>query len=184
MRFVLQRRAIFRRQNFQKCSETVCCLTFSMCKCASRHSSVQFFDIKNFKKALRSWGVLYIFTSKCPSRHSGVQFLDIFTSKSAPRPWVFSHFHLEMCHSGGNFWFILSPDDSAPVALTGLLFDWPDTRIIEKNTAFRDFWKHLTRMYLLSSDFRAIAASFFWLYFFSSAFHLLFQLSILSEVSI
>ena len=38
-----------------------------------------------------------------------------------------------------NFWFLLWPHDSAPAALTGLLFDWPDTRIIEKHTAFRDF---------------------------------------------
>ena len=38
-----------------------------------------------------------------------------------------------------NFWFRLWAPTSAPAALTGLLFDWPDTRIIWKNTAFRDF---------------------------------------------
>ena len=38
-----------------------------------------------------------------------------------------------------NFWFLLWAPTSAPAALTGLLFDWPGTRIIEKNTAFRDF---------------------------------------------
>ena len=35
-----------------------------------------------------------------------------------------------------NFCFIRWPPDSAPAALTGLLFDWPDTRIIEKTQHF------------------------------------------------
>ena len=77
-----------------------------------------------------------------------------------------------------NFWFIRWPPDSAPAALTGLLFDWPDTRIIEK-----------TQHFATSLTFGAYVSSFFWLsrycIFFlptwlpvSSAF----QLSILSEV--
>ena len=31
-----------------------------------------------------------------------------------------------------NFWFLLWPHESAPAALTGLLFDWPDTGTIKK----------------------------------------------------
>ena len=62
-----------------------------------------------------------------------------------------------------NFWFLLWPHDSAPAALTSLLFDSPDTRIIGKNTAFPDFsniWRGwifflltFALLHLLSSDF-------------------------------
>ena len=41
--------------------------------------------------------------------------------------------------AASNFWFLLWAPTSAPAALTGLLLDCPDTRILEKNTAFRDF---------------------------------------------
>ena len=77
-----------------------------------------------------------------------------------------------------NFWFLLWPHDSAPAALTGLLLDWPDTRIIEK-----------TQHFATSLTFGVDVSSFFWrsrycIFFLptwlpvSSAF----QLSILSEV--
>ena len=77
-----------------------------------------------------------------------------------------------------NFWFLLWAATSAPAALTGLLLDWPGTRIIEK-----------TQHFATSLTFGADVSSFFWLsrycIFFlptwlpvSSAF----QLSILSEV--
>ena len=51
MCFSPQRRAIFRHQNFKKCSETsVFCNIFTS-KCAFRHSGVQFFDIRTSKSA-------------------------------------------------------------------------------------------------------------------------------------
>ena len=52
-----------------------------------------------------------------------------------------------------NFWFIRWPPDSAPAALTGLLFDWPDTRIIEK-----------TQHFVTSLTFSADVSSFTWLW--------------------
>jgi len=61
-----------------------------------------------------------------------------------------------------NFWFILWPPASAPAALTGLLFDWPDTRIIEKTQHFATSLTFGTDVFF-SSDFRAIASSFCWL---------------------
>ena len=91
-----------------------------------------------------------------------------------------------------NFWFLLWPHDSAPAALTSLLFDSPDTRIIEK-----------TEHFATSLTFGAGESSFFWLsryciFFLLTLLHLLtllsadftssicflsaFQLSILSEV--
>ena len=51
-----------------------------------------------------------------------------------------------------NFWCIRRPPDSAPAALTGLLFDWPDTRIIEK-----------TQHFVTSLTFSADVSSFTWL---------------------
>ena len=76
-----------------------------------------------------------------------------------------------------NFWFLLWPHDSAPAALTGLLFDWTDTRIIEK-----------TQHFATSLTFGADVFSFFWLSRYCICFLLTwllysaFQLSILSEV--
>ena len=76
-----------------------------------------------------------------------------------------------------NFWFLLWPHDSAPAALTGLLFDWPDTRIIEK-----------TQHFATSLTFGAGVSSFFWLSRYCIFFLLTWllysasQLSILSEV--
>ena len=61
-------------------------------KCASRHNSVHFFDIK-----VRTWCVLYILISKCASRHNGVHFFDISTSKSGPNLVCFVHFDFKMC---------------------------------------------------------------------------------------
>ena len=91
-----------------------------------------------------------------------------------------------------NFWFLLWPHDSAPAALTSLLFDSPDTRIIGK-----------TQHFATPLTFGADVSSFFWLsryciFFLLTLLHLLtllscdftssicfssaFQLSILSEV--
>ena len=91
-----------------------------------------------------------------------------------------------------NFLFLLWPRDSAPAALTSLLFDSPDTRIIGK-----------TQRFATSLTFGAGVSSFFWLsryciFFLLTLLHLLtllssdfissicfssaFQLSILSEV--
>ena len=49
-----------------------------------------------------------------------------------------------------NFWCLLSAPSSAPAALTSLLLDWPDTRIIEK-----------TQHFATSLTFRAYVSSFF-----------------------
>ena len=74
-----------------------------------------------------------------------------------------------------NFWFLCGPLASAPAALTGLLFDWHDTRIIEK-----------TQHFATSLTFGADVSSFFWLshycifflltwLLYYCAFHLLFN---------
>ena len=97
---------------------------------------------------------------------------------------VFCTFSLEnalLATAACNFWFLLWPHDSAPAALTSLLFDSPDTRIIGK-----------TQHFATSLTFGAGESSFFWLsryciFFLLTLLHLIcfssaFQLSILSEV--
>ena len=66
--FALQRCALVRHLNFQKCSE---------------HGVI--------------WCDLYILTWKFASRYSGVHFFDISTSKSVPSMVWFVHFDLDMC---------------------------------------------------------------------------------------
>ena len=70
-----------------------------------------------------------------------------------------------------NFWFLLWPHDSAPAALTSLLFDSPDTRIVGK-----------TQHFATSLTFGAGDSSFFWLsryciFFLLTLLHLLTLLS-------
>ena len=63
-------------------------------KCASCHSSVQFFDIYPSKTG----HVFSIWRWKRASRHSGVPSFDILTSKSGPNPsFLLKHCELEMC---------------------------------------------------------------------------------------
>ena len=180
MCFSPQRRAIFRHPNFEKCSEDYSFLTFSLPNVLFATAAYNF-SIWTSKSAPKTT-VFNIFTSQCAFRHSGVQFFDIWTSKSAPKLTCFVHFHFKMCFSPQRraiFDFSAEPHDSAPAALTGLLLDWPDTRIIEK-----------TQHFATSLTFGADVSSFFWLsrycIFFLPTWLLYsaFQLSILSEVSI
>ena len=173
-------------------------------KCASRHSGVQFltetlnflafwlgnvllatavcnFSTSQLQKALWDPKLFSILTWKCASRHSGVQFLTETLN--------FLAFWLEnvlLATAACNFWFLLWPHDSAPAALTSLLFDSPDTRIIEKTQHFAtsNIWRGrifflltFALLHLLSSDSTS-SSDFTSSICFSSAF----QLSILSEV--
>ena len=141
MCFSPQRRAIFRHRNFKKCSKTDVLWTFSL-QNVLLATAVYNFPISQVQKVLRSWRVLYIFTSKCASRHSGVLFFDIASTKKCFGPDVFCTCSLQnvlFAAAARDFLFLLWPHDSAPAALTGLHFDWPDTQNHWKNTAFRDF---------------------------------------------
>ena len=97
---------------------------------------------------------------------------------SPQRRTIFRHLNLQKCSehvmfctlslqnvlfttAACNFWCLLSAPTSAPAALTGLLFDWPDTRIIEKTQHFATSLTFRADVYLLSSDFRASASSSF-----------------------
>ena len=73
MFFAPQRRALFRRLNFQKCSKRDVFLAFSLAN-VLRATTACTFSTSQLLKAVPSWGVLYILTWKCASRHNGVQF--------------------------------------------------------------------------------------------------------------
>ena len=107
-------------------------------ECAFRHSGVQFLDI---------W------TSKSGPGLSVFSHFHFRMCFSPQRRTIFRHQNFKKCFehvmfctfslpnvlfatAACNFWCLLSPRTSAPAALTGLLFDWPDTRIIEKTQHF------------------------------------------------
>ena len=170
MCFSPQRRAIFRHQNFKKCSEDYSFLTFSLPNVLFATAACKF-STSELQKVLRRLQFFNIFTSKCAFRHSGAQFWRIRCLKSAPKLACFVHFYFRMCFSPqgraffrqGNSKKCFGPDvfctfslpnvlfataacnfssvcwapTSAPAVLTGLLFDWPDTRIIEKHSISR-----------------------------------------------
>ena len=127
-------------------------LTFKCCFSPQRRT---IFSASELPKVVPDRQFFNIFTSECAFRHSGVQFLNIWTSKSGPGPSVFLAFLLPnvlFATAACNFWCRLWAPTSAPAALTGLLFDWPDTRIIEK-----------TQHFATSLTFGADVSSFFWL---------------------
>ena len=90
MSFSPQRRAIFRHQNFKKCSEPVSFFTFSLANVLLAHL--------NFKKWSKHAVFCAFWLANVP-RYSGVQFYHIWTSKSGPNLLCFVHFDLKMCFS-------------------------------------------------------------------------------------
>ena len=145
MCFSPQRRAILAHQMFEKCSESeVLCRATAVCD----------FSTSELQKVLRTWRALYIFTQNllfataaCNFRHRNF--------KQCSETDVFCTFSLEnllFATAACNVWFLLGPHDSAPAALTGLLFDCPNTRIIKK-----------TQHFATSLTFGADVSSLFWL---------------------
>ena len=150
-------------------------------ECAFRHRCVHFFNIRTYKSGPNTSCFVHFHFRMCfsPQRRAIFRHRNF---KKCSETDVFCTLSLQnvlFTTAACNFWFIRWPPDSAPAALTGLLLDWPDTRIIEK-----------TQHFATSLTFGADVFSFFslsrycifcrrtWLLY--SAF----QLSILSEVSI
>ena len=126
-------------------------LTF---KCAFRHSGVQFFDIWTDKSAPNPSCFVHFDLQMCFSPQRRAIFRHLNRQKWSKHA-VFCTFWLAnvlFATAACNFWFLLWAPTSAPAALTGLLFDWPDTRIIEK-----------TQHFATSLTFGADVSSFFWL---------------------
>ena len=183
MCFSPQRRTIFQDLNFKKWSETVSFLTFWLGNVLLATAACNFSTLY-LRKVLRECSVLYIFTWKMcfsPQRRTIFRHLNFKKWSGADVFCTFSLQNVLLATAACNFWFLLWPHDSAPAALTSLLFDSLDTRIIGK-----------TQHFATSLTFGAGESSFFWLsryciFFLLTLLHLIcfssaFQLSILSEV--
>ena len=100
---------------------------------------------------LKHWYLVHFDSHMCFSPQRA--FFRHRNRKKCSEPHVFCTFSLTNALLGTvarNFWFLLSPHDSAPAAC--LLFDSPDTQIIEK-----------TKPFATSLTFRADESFFFWL---------------------
>ena len=126
-------------------------LTF---KCAFRHSFVQVFDIWTDKSAPRPSCFVYFHLRMCfsPQRHAIFLHLNRQKCSEAVMFCTFWLSSVLFATAACNFRFRLWALTSAPAALTGLLFDWPNRRIIEK-----------TQHVATSLTFGADVSSFFWL---------------------
>ena len=163
----------------QKVLGTLHVLYILTSKCASRYSDVQFFNIRTSKSASELACFVHFDLKMCfsPQRRAIFRHQNFKKCSGAD---VFCTFWLQnvlFAPAACNFWFRCWAPTSAPAALSGLLFDWPDTRIIEKTLHFAT-----------SLTFGADVSSFFWLSRYCIFFLLTwllysaFQKSILSEV--
>ena len=123
-------------------------------KCAFRHSGVQFFDIRPAKSASELTCFVHFDFKMCfsPQRRAFFRHRIFKKCSEADMFCTFSLQNVFFATAACNFWFLLWAPTSAPAALTGLLFDWPDTRIIEK-----------TQHFATSLTFAADVSSFLWL---------------------
>ena len=150
-------------------------------QCAFCHSGVHFFDIRTSKSAPNMWCFAHFHFKMCfsPQRRAFFRHRIFKKCSDTVSFLAFSLPNVLFATAACNFWLLLWAPTSAPAALTALLFDWPDTRIIEK-----------TQHFATSLTFGADVSSFFWLSRYCIFFLLTwllysaFQLSILSEVSI
>ena len=126
-------------------------LTF---KCAFRHSGVQFFDIWTDKSGPNMRCFVHFDFQMCfsPQRRAIFRHLNRQKCSEAVMFCTFWLSNVLFATAACNFWFRLWALTSAPAALTGLLFDWPNRRIIEK-----------TQHFATSLTFGADVSSFFWL---------------------
>ena len=122
------------------------------CKCAFRHSGVHFFVIWTSKSGPNMRCFVHFDFRMCFSPQWRAIFRHLNFKKCFGAD-VFCTFWLQnvlFATAACNFLCLLSAPTSAPAALTGLLLDWPDTRIIEK-----------TQHFATSLTFRADVSSFF-----------------------
>ena len=99
MCFSPQRRAIFRHQNFKKCSDHLSFLAILTSKCVFSPQRRTLFRHLNLQKC--SEHVMFC-TFSLPNvlfATAAYNFFDIWTYKSAPNTSCFVHFHFQMCFS-------------------------------------------------------------------------------------
>ena len=122
------------------------------CKCAFRHSRVQFFNIRTYQSGPNTSCFVHFDLQMCfaPQPRAIFEHLKFQNQSEIVVFCAFWLANVLFATAACNFWVRRWQHDSAPAALTGLLFDWPDTRIIEK-----------TQHFATSLTFRAHVSSFF-----------------------
>ena len=108
-------------------------------KCAWRHNGVQFFNILTSKSGPQLTCFVHFDLEMCfsPQRRAIFQHLNFKKWSENVSFLTFWLGNVLLATAACNFWFLLWPHDSAPAALTSLLFDSPDTRIIGKHSVSR-----------------------------------------------
>ena len=173
MCFSPQRRAIFQHLNFKKWSENVVFCTFSLENVLLATAACKFWTSELQKVVWECSVFVHFHLKMCfsPQRRAIFGHLNF---KKWSETLSFVAFWLQnvlLATAACNFWFLLWPHDSAPAALTSLLFDSPDTRIIGK-----------TQHFATPLTFGADVSSFFWfsrycIFFLLTLLHLLTLLS-------
>ena len=199
----------FSTSQLPKAVRTWGAFSFLTWKCASRHNGVTF-STSQLPKAVRTWGAFSFLTWKCASRHNGVHFCDISTSKSGPNVrwllafWLgnvlratngvtFSTSQLpKAVRTWGAFSFLTwtcasRHNDVQPFIshlTTSQFFDPPEPQIIGKTQGIANFLPFRSTCLFFLLTLSPLWSSLF----FSSPLWLfpplLFQLSILSEISL
>ena len=107
-------------------------------KSAFRHSGVQFWDIVTAKNASELTCFVHFHFEMCfsPQRCAILRHRNFKKCFGADVFCTFSLQNVLFATAACNFSCLLSAPTSAPAALTGLLLDWPDTRIYEKTQHF------------------------------------------------
>ena len=139
----------------QKVLRTPHALYIFISTCAFRHSGVHFFDGWRAKSASKLTCFVHFHFKMCfsPQRRAFFRHLNLQKCSEHVMFCTFSLPTVLFATAACNFWFLRWAPTSAPAALTGLLFDWPDTRIIEK-----------TQHFVTSLTFNADVSSFTWLW--------------------
>ena len=163
MCFTPQRRAMFWHRNFIKWPERVSFLAFwlpnVLCATASNN-----FLTSELQKVARTRQFFSILTCKCASCNFSTAELQKVLLAVLP---CFVHFHLQMCFSPQRPPILEQPEIQKAVwhwgALCIFYFSTHPTHESFKKHSISRLPQHLAPINLLSSDFRAIASSFFWL---------------------
>ena len=157
---------LFRHLNFQKWSETLVFLAFSLTNVLRATTAC----ISTSKSGLRMVCFAHFDFEMCfaPQRHALFRHLNCQKWSGAE---VFCAFWLRnvlRATTACNFSSLIWPDGSAPAALASLLFDPPEPQIIKKHSVSRLSYLY-AHLYLLASDsFSSLIFSLLLLLLFSS----------------
>ena len=160
--FAPQRRALFRRLNFQKWSGAGVFCSFWLGNVLRATMACTFFT-SQIPKVVRTWCVLqfctfwlrHVLRAKTACTFSSSQLPQMLWTRGVIT-LVFSLAHVLRATTACNSSSLIWPDGSASAALASLLFDPPEPQIIGKT------WWIAALL-----PFRAPASSFFWLFLFS-----------------